>query len=1102
MKQSATHAPVLHTSPAAQARPLGSLDHVVVDVAGVQTWQAFAGFTVPPGMSTPPMKQSATHAPLLHTSPEAQAVPLGSLDHVVVDVAGVQTWQAFAGFTVPPGMSTPPMKQSATHAPLLHTSPAAQAVPLGSLDHVVVDVAGVHTWQAFAGFTVPPGMSTPPMKQSATHAPLLHTSPAAQAVPLGSLDHVVVDVAGVHTWQAFAGFTVPPGMSVPPMKQSATHAPLLHTSPAAQAVPLGSLDHVVVDVAGVHTWQAFAGFTVPPGMSTPPMKQSATHAPLLHTSPAAQAVPLGSLDHVVVDVAGVHTWQAFAGFTVPPGMSVPPMKQSATHAPLLHTSPAAQAVPLGSLDHVVVEVDGVHTWQAFAGFTVPPGMSTPPMKQSATHAPLLHTSPAAQAVPLGSLDHVVVDVAGVHTWQAFAGFTVPPGMSVPPMKQSATHAPLLHTSPAAQAVPLGSLDHVVVEVDGVHTWQAFAGFTVPAGMSTPPMKQSATHAPLLHTSPAAQAVPLGSLDHVVVEVAGVHTWQAFAGFTVPPGMSVPPMKQSATHAPLLHTSPAAQAVPLGSLDHVVVEVAGVHTWQAFAGFTVPPGMSVPPMKQSATHAPLLHTSPAAQAVPLGSLVHVVVEVAGVQTWQAFAGFTVPPGMSTPPMKQSATHAPLLHTSPAAQARAVGLVGPGRRGGGRCADLAVVRRVDRAGGEGGAADTAGGRGGDAVVEVRRARGDVGGHVVLVGADNRRRGGRGDRVAEEVGGGAVGRRQLRLLGPDRAGLEEDVRRARGLDGAHVVLVGADDRRRAVDRDREAEQIGELPVGGGELRRLGPGGAALREHVRRAGLAVGADLVVRAADDRARAARRDGRAEPVVGRRVVGKELLLLGPGGAALAVRVGRAGLAGAAHGVVGGADDRVGAGGGDAHRDGGAVGVEGRLVARGQLLLLGPGGAALREHVGRAALGLAARRVVRGADHRDRGGAGGAHRDRGAERVAGRVVAGGQLLLLGPGGAALGEHVGGAGAGLAAHRVAGGADDRRSCRSARRSCRSRRRPPRRLRRAPAARPRWCRSGGTRTPRRPRRWRSPCGWGRRRRRASRSPRPRSRTSRWPRRRWRRR
>ena len=134
------------------------------------------------------MKQSVTQAPALQTSPAAQLVPFGSLDQVVVDVAGAQTWQALAGFTVPAGMRTPPMKQSAVQAPLLHTSPAAQLVPLGSFDQVVVEVAGAHTWQALAGFTVPPGMTTPPMKQSAAQVPLVQTSPAPQLVPLGSLE--------------------------------------------------------------------------------------------------------------------------------------------------------------------------------------------------------------------------------------------------------------------------------------------------------------------------------------------------------------------------------------------------------------------------------------------------------------------------------------------------------------------------------------------------------------------------------------------------------------------------------------------------------------------------------------------------------------------------------------------------------------------------------------------------------------------------------------------------------------------------------------------------------------------------------------------------
>ncbi len=82
-------------------------------------------------------------------------------------------------------------------------------------------------------------------------------------------------------------------------------------------MPFGSFDHAVVDVPGVHTWHAFAGFTVPAGYRTPLMKQSDTQLPELQTWPEPHALPFGSFDHAVVDVPGVHTWHALVGFTVP-----------------------------------------------------------------------------------------------------------------------------------------------------------------------------------------------------------------------------------------------------------------------------------------------------------------------------------------------------------------------------------------------------------------------------------------------------------------------------------------------------------------------------------------------------------------------------------------------------------------------------------------------------------------------------------------------------------------------------------------------------------------------------------------------------------------
>jgi hypothetical protein len=49
------------------------------------------------------MKHSVPHVPLLQIWPPPQLDPLGSFDQAVVDVAGVQTWQALTGFTVPLG---------------------------------------------------------------------------------------------------------------------------------------------------------------------------------------------------------------------------------------------------------------------------------------------------------------------------------------------------------------------------------------------------------------------------------------------------------------------------------------------------------------------------------------------------------------------------------------------------------------------------------------------------------------------------------------------------------------------------------------------------------------------------------------------------------------------------------------------------------------------------------------------------------------------------------------------------------------------------------------------------------------------------------------
>jgi hypothetical protein len=54
-----------------------------------------------------------------------------------------------------------------------------------------------------------------------------------------------------------------------------------------------------------------------------------------------------------------------------------------------------------------------------------------------------------------------------------------------------------------QAVPSGSFDHALVEVEGVHTSHAFEGFTEPAAWAEPPMTQKSK----THAAPASEFPP-------------------------------------------------------------------------------------------------------------------------------------------------------------------------------------------------------------------------------------------------------------------------------------------------------------------------------------------------------------------------------------------------------------------------------------------------------------------------------------------------------------------------------------------------------------------------------------------------------------------
>jgi hypothetical protein len=103
------------------------------------------------------------------------------------------------------------------------------------------------------------------------------------------------------------------------------------------------------------------------------------------------------------------------------------------------------------------------------------------------------------------------------------------------------------------------------------------------------------------------------------------------------------MVQADTQLPPLHTPPAAQLVPSGRLLHVVVLMPGWQLLQALPGSIVPGGYTVPPMSHCEPHTPLLQTCPPPHTVPLAMLLHAVVLLAGWHTWQELPGFAAPEG---------------------------------------------------------------------------------------------------------------------------------------------------------------------------------------------------------------------------------------------------------------------------------------------------------------------------------------------------------------------------------------------------------------------------------------------------------------------------
>jgi hypothetical protein len=205
--------------------------------------------------------------------------------------------------------------------------------------------------------------------------------------------------------------------------------------------PLPSHVELAWQLVGVHVCR------VPPQVP-------ALHASFeVQASPSLHEVPFAASDHAVVEIAGAHTWHAFAGFFAPPANTVPPMKQSARHEPAEHTSPVPQLVPSGRFGCAQVPAPShASPWQGLPSL----GQATPlpfsvivqlvplqvelcwqlvatQVKAVPAQAPAVHTSfevhrlPSLHAVLFGRFVHCDVDVPGTHAWHAFAVLIVPGG---------------------------------------------------------------------------------------------------------------------------------------------------------------------------------------------------------------------------------------------------------------------------------------------------------------------------------------------------------------------------------------------------------------------------------------------------------------------------------------------------------------------------------------------------------------------------------------------------------------------------------------------------------------------------------------------------
>jgi hypothetical protein len=228
-------------------------------------------------------------------------------------------------------------------------------------------------------FTQVPLQAVRPLWQLSEQTPLEHTSPAGQTVE--QLPQWVLSVSRLAQVELHA---------VSPVGQLTEQTPAEQTSPEPQAEPA---------VTPVHAPEApqyarsVIGSTQAPLQSTRPLWQLSVQAPLVQTSPAPQAVPAA---------VPVHTPDApqcarsVAGSTQEPPQFTCALWQLTAQAPLLQTSPDAQAVPALEPVHAP---DAPQCRRSLFGSTQVPLQATIPLAQLSAQEPPLQTSPEAQVVP-------------------------------------------------------------------------------------------------------------------------------------------------------------------------------------------------------------------------------------------------------------------------------------------------------------------------------------------------------------------------------------------------------------------------------------------------------------------------------------------------------------------------------------------------------------------------------------------------------------------------------------------------------------------------------------------------------------------------------